>query len=712
MDTPTSRNEQDGQVAPELCCLLTETSWRITHKIRDSPAFAPWKLLYLLVEEMALLFEVLVVRIAFNPSLPKDIYVLKGLVSQDMNVSPEDYQWLQNVFSPQLVEDCLAGDCVIYHHDTTTTETRNYTLRFIDSVLVVPIRSRLGATPLATVEIYYAENGMDVGTRSPVSTAFLRGLSSNPQVQGRLLSLLSDLLAYAVDGTELKDFATKPLPSRSVRNSKLAFLTKWSLDGQPISTVFRDAYRHYFEPLDAVFGSLHDRFVDLPDFYFSYRRSGDDHLSFFPTAKQVGELQEAGMTVGEYKHLWTYPYREGGLNGYVMKTRHSIYLTNQHLDSRFADLPQEDLKEDSPIKYDVEIQKVLVPKLFNSQPKPLYTYIVPIVLDAKDGVLIAMHCTTNDVSRLSNDVRKRMFDFAWESSTAMELALIAQDTTEEKEKLRERVEHAEELVSFSMWLAHTLPKFIFKPSEYYIQKLLLDINKHDPATLLSDYKALAFFNSKGQSELRWFLYFYLRGESLHERRPSGSCTIGAVVSEIQRIFDNVKDLAVVGVLDRHDTAATGCELLRTVARDKVQPIEARLGNVRDLELIDNALSAFDFTVLHKSTDAEFRIKIEGSEEKFYCKLHILNNGRQMEPLVATLLKVILDAARRGPPDMVEQVKGAMEQLKRHVKKENPCQGLYRTARFLHDLDPDHPGYIEFSHEGEWTVFDLYIPKWS
>ena len=50
----------EGSMGRAQAMLLLETFWRLTNKI-DSPAFNSAKLLYLLVEEISLLFEVLVV---------------------------------------------------------------------------------------------------------------------------------------------------------------------------------------------------------------------------------------------------------------------------------------------------------------------------------------------------------------------------------------------------------------------------------------------------------------------------------------------------------------------------------------------------------------------------------------------------------------------------------------------------------------------------
>src|SRR5262249_36331743 len=161
------------------------------------------------------------------------------------------------------------------------------------------------------------------------------------------------------------------------------------------------------------------------------------------------DLQQSRMTIGDFKHLWTYPYQNGGFNGYVLQTGHPVYLPNQHEDGRFTALPSESPRGDGGFTNEPERQKRHLPKLFMlATETPLFTYIVPVLRDDDQGVLVALHCTTNDPTQLTNAVRKRMFDFAWESSTAMELALLAQHTTEEKIRMQEEAERAEEHLSF------------------------------------------------------------------------------------------------------------------------------------------------------------------------------------------------------------------------------------------------------------------------
>jgi hypothetical protein len=60
---------------------------------------------------------------------------------------------------------------------------------------------------------------------------------------------------------------------------------------------------------------------------------------------------------------------------------------------------------------------------------------VPAVVPGDFGIFVSMGCTTDRLEDLASPVRKRMFDLAWESATAMELSLIAQDTTEGAAKL-------------------------------------------------------------------------------------------------------------------------------------------------------------------------------------------------------------------------------------------------------------------------------------
>ena len=722
---PTIQDRHDAQSTEERDRLIAETEWRILHKINNSPAFNPRRLLYVLIEEFALMFEALVVRVCRNSQLTasEDVFQQHFLL-QDLNVSPNDYEHIQKTFPAGEISRCITQNEVIALHHPTQIGTNNYTLRFLDSVLCLPIRYEDASVPVAAVELYYARDSRDVPNRSEAAAGLLRHVESEPDVQRRLLNLLSEIIRSGVRRASAESSPRTSLALGSVRASKLKFLRRWAPDdAQTITDDFRVAYARHFESVDVIFSSLHERFTELPDFYFSFRRSGDDHLSFFPTAKQVAELQRSGMSMGDFKHLWTYPYKEGGLNGYVLKTAHPIYLPNQHKDSRFEALIDEPHRHDFEFLYDAARQKVLLPKLFRLAERPLYTYIVPILRDDEHGVLVAMHCTTNDPALLTAATRKRMFDFAWETSTAMELALLAQDTTEEKVRLQERAQQAEERLSFSTWLAHTLPKFIFKPSEYYIQRLYFDID--NPKVLFGHYKALAFFNAKGQSELRWFLDFHLLGEAAPDTSPSGSCTVGDLVQEIRKIFDHVKALTVVGHLDRYDTTQANNGVLREIARERVVPIEVSVTSVSKIEIrgaseahlialwdiVDNALASFDFTSLYKLTTTEFRVKIEGADLDGYCRLRVANNGRDLDPSVSAHLKYILDSARSGERD-VRGVKQAMDDLKASLHKENPCQGLYRTARFLHDLNPASPGYITFGREDQWTVFDLYIPKWA
>lgn len=356
---PKTEDERAEIIPTELEHILVETSQRINYKINNSPAFAPRRLTYLLVEELALLFEVLVVRISASSSLSNSADSgKKHFSSHDMNISEADYHQIRAMFSQGELQAAANKNKVVIQQCQPLINTNNHTIRFIDSALILAIRDSISSTPMVIAEIYYASDGRDVPNRSEGATRLLRAVALVPAVQERLFNILSGAVRNGLEMVSTSHQTSKSPASDWVRASKLAFLRKWAPDkGQKISDEFREAYAHHFESINVIFGSLHDRFTDLPDFFFSFRRSEDDHLSFFPTAKQLGDLQISGMTIGDFKHLLTYPYKEGGLNGYVLNTRHPIYLPNQHEDERFAALQSEARFDDSYIKYDPERQK-------------------------------------------------------------------------------------------------------------------------------------------------------------------------------------------------------------------------------------------------------------------------------------------------------------------------------------------------------------------
>ena len=733
--------------------LLLETRWRITNKI-NSPAFNRDKLLYLLVEELSLMFEALVVRISTNSNrgdeIPEPFFQ-----GSDMNITEDDYKQIAAAFPFGLAKRCLAENRVVTDRLQTEIGRGNNTVRFIDSVLLLPIRLPDASEPAGMVEIYYSCGKHDVPDRSGLAEHLLcevaqDGASAFMESLREALTEAIRTARYSVSTASTGPEKVVP-PSGSVRKSKLDFLKKCTPAGEEpaLDKVVLD-YKNYFKPIDAVLERLRRTFPGLPSFYFSYRRPEDDHLSFFLTATQVGDLLlRQGVSLDDFKHLWTYPYQKSGLNGYVLKTRHAIYMPNHHTDAGYIDFGSEDSRTDSDIQYKGDRQRSLLSKLFNLEGLSRHTYIVPIFFAAGSagGVFVSMGCTTDTLEHLARSVRKRMFDLAWESATAMELSLIAQDTTEEAGKLQLEVaeakvtakdlevkvekaalkaKEADRRVSLSGWLGHTLPKFIFKPLEFYIQKMYTDLR--DPEKLREDYNALSFFNSKGQTEFKWFLEFNIAGTPDPVGVPSGRCSVGDVMRDVEEIHAKSRDLAVAGRFDRWDVRKGDGRKLREVAQSsidldvktlrdsRIAIMGSRESHVIALwNMIDNALDSFEWNVLNVAEDARLSIKIDGSTVDQRFRLRISNNGKEMKADVARLLRALLNAARSDDPDVVRFMEGqrsadeVMEELKKILNKENPCQGLYRTARFLHDLSPEHPGYIEFDRKAEWTVFDLYIP---
>ena len=733
----------EGSMGRAQAMLLLETFWRLTNKI-DSPAFNSAKLLYLLVEEISLLFEVLVVRIA-NANQSREAENGKRIFGSDMNVSVDDYKQLVAAFS----DGFLTQNRVATRRLTKPIDAGNNTVRFIDSALLLPV-SLNASEPALVIEIYYALGKQDVPDRSDLAEELLREVGQDARSPFRegLLEVLTETLHTAMNRTSINDEEIAKPPG-SVRKSKLEFLRNCAPVGaEPAPDKFVQDYRDYFRPIDAVFEKLRRKFPELPNFYFVYRRPEDDHLSFFPTANQVSDLLGTNVKVDDFKHLWTYPYQKTGLIGYVLKTGHAIYLPNQQTDNRYTDFCDENTKGDSEIRNDGNRQRLLLNRLYYVKESSRHTYIVPIFFapGSGGGVFVALSCLTDKLGDLANPVRKRMFDLAWESATAVELSLIAQDTTEAaaklqlevaQEKLRVkdaevkarvaelRAKEADRRVSLSGWLGHTLPKFVFKPMEFYIQKMHTDLR--NPTKLLEDYDALSFFSSKGQTEFRWFLEFNIAPLPVSGVASVSSCSVVDVMTDVKEIYAKSRDLVLAGRFDRWDSRKADGKSLRNIAESSltldIEPMKdsqimgSKESHVIALwNIIDNALDSFEWNLLYGSIDTRFSIRVEGACAEGLFRVRVSNNGREIKESIGIPVRALLDAVRSDTPDVVK-LKGepksadeVMGRLREDLNKENLCQGLYRTARFLHGLSPAHPGYIEFGRKDGCTVFDLYIPK--
>jgi signal transduction histidine kinase len=292
---------------------------------------------------------------------------------------------------------------------------------------------------VGTIEIYYASDGQDVIKRDGSAAEMLKQIRKD--IQSDFVKGLCCVLSEVLDNTkrrarESKDNTEELNILSSVRSRKLDFIkTHYSRQQDFDKNTFVEDYHKYFGPLDKVFSNLLMQFGLRVAIYFSYRLPSDDHLSYFFTTEQVETLlSKRRLSIEDFEHLWTYPYQRGGLNGYIMNTKNPIYLPNMHLDDRWTLLMKEPDRTDTITKYDSKRQKQLLLKMFDLSEAPLHTYIVPILVAYNCGkepaLLVAMHCTTADP--IPHDLRKHMFDLAWEASAGVETALLAQWASEKR----------------------------------------------------------------------------------------------------------------------------------------------------------------------------------------------------------------------------------------------------------------------------------------
>ena len=721
----------------EICALLG-TYYRIMNKV-GSTSFKRERFFYLLIEELSLLLDVLVIRIEKNPKLEYEGNILgSNFQALGVNIKSEDYGILNSLFNTdELKSQCLNLNRIISQRNKNPVGRGNNSIKHIDSVVIIPFRDKPLGNPLGTVEIYYSSNKKDVPARYDIANLFLQKMADESnEIEAGICLILSTALEYALERVIREDreddFSVYP----TVRESKLEFLNKHAFNTPRVSAEeFVNEYREHFKPLDKVFGNLIDKFGFESGLYFTYRLPKDDHCSYFLSAKQAEAFLQKNNILEEAIHLMTYPYRDnllGGLNGYLLSTAYPLYVPAMHNDERWVGLSENELIwEQDRIKYNSKSQAGLLRKLFSDIKKePLNTYIVPILVyyhsnASKPEVLVALHYTSN--GEIPNEMRKRMFDVAWESYSTLELCLVAQQTTEQTMRMEMEKRKTDELESFSLLLGHTVPKFIFKPIEYYSERIIADIL--NPPRRIRDFEMLRFYNTKGQMELKWYLDYYLGGSSSGDP-IARTCNLQYVVEDIRKIFSDMKEFFISGHIDQHDAILMGSQSVRVRdLADKRIELTADISEKFDVmvlgsreahlialwNLIDNGLNSFNLSELCTEPGRTLKINLSAGEQNGFFKLSISNNGRQIAPYVEKRLRALFLMARSGEESI--EIEGErlkhdqiISQMRIKQEKEKQCQGLYRTARFLHDLSPRQPGYIQMPINSQVTTFELLILK--
>lgn len=177
-------------------------------------------------------------------------------------------------------------------------------------------------------------------------------------------------------------------------------------------------------------------------------------------------------------------------------------------------------------------------------------------------------------------------------------------------------------------LSHSIPKFVFKPMEYFATKLAMHSVRNDAHQKIA--KTLLFLSSRGQAALAEY------APPVVEQEPygvSGSSDaqpfdLAEVCDNVREVFDNLRDFLVHGYVDRVVSRVNGrasfrdelCTAEAIVLKQNVSAPCLVVGN-RGLvtlhlwNLIDNAFRFADFNATFKNTDKKLRdvlvITLEG-----------------------------------------------------------------------------------------------------
>lgn len=597
--------------------ILAETYFRIMGKI-NSVNYRNERFLYLLVEEICLMFDVLVVRIERNESLGEKGIFESTFNASDMNILQEDYNEIQKAFSIDLgKKECLENKKIVSYSVYTPIEPKNNTIKFIDSLIIFPFPSESkDKQPICTIEIYYSKGNEDVPNRHPYLSILLEQIRKSKAslfVEGLLLLLLDALMLAQKRGLEKEDdFKQYP----EVRKGKREFLAK--APSKPKD--FVNVYKKHFASLDRVFKSLREKFRLPFLFYFSYRFPKDKDLSFFFTAKDVSYLfDKRGFDIAKFQHLWMYPYQKGGLNGYILKTAHPIYVSRQDNDKRWTSFAEEPIKQDEDIIYNAKLQKDLLLEMFAlSESDNLYTYIVPILIfhNTEEGnadLLVAMHYTTN--KPISNDLRKRMFDLAWESSATVELALIGQKVGEERETLSELL---------AAGVGHDLqsPLQALKDNVAFLKKQIYQ-KTSDIEESLEDMEREVYFAIKIARDV---LDFHAL-EDLMEKLIIKDVAINQIFKDAVTHIDIAKDIMIVNNIDPMLRVPLDAERMTRVFFNLIKNASESFEGMRQGEKVIKAVSAKFYDNVHIEISDTGKGILRQDIEKIFLPYFSTKGGR-------------------------------------------------------------------------------------
>ena len=406
--------------------LLYETYLRIYRKIK-SLNYSSQRLLYLVIEELRLLFDAPAIKVHLFDTDISEINILKEKQEEDI---------IEKHFKSEMLRiKCLnSGDITIPEKGNPIRKIgekiKNNNLTELDSVFLVPIYNN--EKIIGTIEVYYVSSNDET---SKAVSILLGNLSNNHDDCKGLLTLLHDIFKLGTINDEKKINTTIEFTGQNALRSKINF--KYEARGLN-SEKFCTLYKNFFKPIDAVFSNLKNKLerqlkdIEPYSLIFSLRFPEEDYITFFLTHDQVEDfIKNEELEIEDLTFFWNFKYpMEKALSGYVLKTGYSDYTVDFDNDPRWTKWKKEGSNEEIKEK---EKQLELVQKIFKSEQQE-HAFIIPIYKiksERFDNEVMVMLSITSK-KPINTMMRKQIFDLVWEAGVAVELSLIVQGISEEK----------------------------------------------------------------------------------------------------------------------------------------------------------------------------------------------------------------------------------------------------------------------------------------
>lgn len=280
-------------------------------------------------------------------------------------------------------------------------------------------------------------------------------------------TLFCEAILPAAGGTQQADSLQRalswlPLPFGPVRSLDRDDPDFWSVDRQGFqkeSDQFQDKPARFCELYQERFRSIHtilERIYDQMDalladerqvrgaettLIFSYRAPNEDFICFFPTARQALSFVQTKEDIADFLYFWQFQYpRSKAISGWVLATGTCDYTEKFDSDGRWNRWISRSSAEERPR---IERQLALVRKFFKTEQgqEQKFMYLVPIVLRPANGGVRAkagfpqlqpiLMASIGSSKPLARQLRRQLYDLAWQIAPAVEMALFGQMTLEQ-----------------------------------------------------------------------------------------------------------------------------------------------------------------------------------------------------------------------------------------------------------------------------------------